>query len=108
MSDRLVFGPDGSPSFAAVADEFVPAAGGSDAHILLCMSRPDPEYVPDCILPWIERGVERLASWALTISSPSTQSALSAMPMTRPGSSSQGETRPCTRNSTARSPLRTS
>ena len=64
MNDRLVFFVGGSPSFSAVADEFVPAAGGSDAHILVCMSRPGPDrkkYVPDFIFPWIERGVERFS-----------------------------------------------
>ena len=64
ISDRLVFLLGGSSSFSAVADEFVPTAGGRDAHILVCMSRPGPDrkkYVPDFILPWIERGVERFS-----------------------------------------------
>ena len=65
ISDRLVFLLGGSSSFSAVADEFVPTAGGRDAHILVCMSRPGPDrkkYVPDFILPWIERGVAPVAT----------------------------------------------
>lgn len=60
MSNRLLF-LLGGPAFDTVAEEFVPAAGGSSAFIVLLLFSgfKKEEYLPDYIQPWIKRGVSR-------------------------------------------------
>lgn len=61
MPRRLLFLLGGSAAFDAVAAEFVPAAGGSDAIIVLLMqgSYGWEKYLPEYTQPWIRRGASR-------------------------------------------------
>ena len=61
MPHRLLFLLGGSAAFDVVAEEFVPAAGGRDATIVLLMQggRGWEKYVPEYTQPWIRRGVSR-------------------------------------------------
>jgi len=59
VSNRLFF-LLGGPAFDTIAEEFVPAAGGRSAFIvLLLFSGFKKEYLPEYIQPWIKRGVSR-------------------------------------------------
>ena len=61
MSHRLLFLLGGSAAYDAVAEEFIPAAGGRDATIALLMQGGSgwEKYVPEYTQPWIRRGVSR-------------------------------------------------
>jgi cyanophycinase len=58
---RLLFLLGGSAAFDAVAEKFVPAAGGCDANIALLMQGGHgwEKYVPEYAEPWIRRGISR-------------------------------------------------
>jgi len=57
----FLLGGSGNAIFDVVAEEFVPAAGGCDAAIVLLMQggRGWKKYVPEYIQPWIQRGVSK-------------------------------------------------
>ena len=61
MSRKLLFLLGGSAAFDAVAEAFVPAAGGRDATIALLLQGGArwEKYVPEYTQPWIQRGVTR-------------------------------------------------
>jgi len=61
MSHRLLFLLGGSAAFDVVAEEFVSAAGGSDATIALLMQGGSgwEKYVPEYTPPWMRRGASR-------------------------------------------------
>ncbi len=61
MTHRLLFLLGGSAAFDVVAEEFVPAAGGRDATIVLLMQGGHgwEKWVPEYTEPWIRRGVSR-------------------------------------------------
>jgi cyanophycinase len=56
---KLLFLLGGSAAFEAVAEAFVPAAGGTDASIALLMQGGSnwEKYVPEYTTPWARRGV---------------------------------------------------
>ena len=59
MSNRLIF-LLGGPIFNAVAEHFVPQAGGKNASIaLLLFGNFKKEYLPDYVQPWLERGISK-------------------------------------------------
>lgn len=59
MLHRLLF-LLGGPIFDAVAEEFVPAAGGEDASVvLLLFGGFKEEYLSDYIQPWEKRGISK-------------------------------------------------
>lgn len=59
MSQRRLYLLGGSAAFEAVAEEFVPAAGGREATITLLMQGGSgwEKYVPDYTEPWTRQGV---------------------------------------------------
>lgn len=61
MSHSLLFLLGGSAAFDVVAEEFVPAAGGRDAIIVLLLQASSrlEKYVPEYTQPWIRRGVSQ-------------------------------------------------
>jgi len=61
VTHRLLFLLGGSAAFDVVAEEFVPAAGGRDATIVLLMQGGHgwEKWVPEYTEPWIRRGVSR-------------------------------------------------
>jgi cyanophycinase len=61
MSRKLLFLLGGSAAFDAVAEAFVPAAGGRDATIALLMQGGAKwrKYVPEYTRPWMQRGATR-------------------------------------------------
>ncbi|MCK4473473.1 MAG: Type 1 glutamine amidotransferase-like domain-containing protein, partial [Anaerolineae bacterium] len=64
MSRRLLFLLGGSAAFNVVAEEFVPAAGGRNATIVLLMQGGSgwEKYVPEYTQPWTRRGASRCYS----------------------------------------------
>jgi len=61
MSHGLLFLLGGSAAFDVAAEEFVPAAGGCDATIVLLMQggRGWEKYISEYTQPWTRRGVSR-------------------------------------------------
>jgi len=61
MSHRLLFLLGGSAPFDVVAEEFVPAAGGSNSTIVLLTQGGQgwEKYVSEYTQPWMQRGVSR-------------------------------------------------
>lgn len=61
MAHRLLFLLGGSAAFDVVAEEFVTAAGGSNATIVLLTQggEKSKKHVPEYTQPWIQRSVSR-------------------------------------------------